>query len=487
MAAHPLLLASLGAALLWGRQAPAPPPSHGGARAFPLPVALPSSRLVNEVRERQEALANVEYLADVIGGRMTGSYRLLKAHDWVEAKMKAYGLASVHREAYDFARPWTRGVEEGRLLSHSATPLRLAQMAWSPATPGPVRGEALLFTGTIDERLALVGSFKGRILVNLGLPRPQGDPAEFRAKMQKLSEAIKAEGPAALLVCSFMSDGKLMMAGSPQGSVRFPRMPSAFISREQGQQLVRLLKRHEKVELEVNLGGQLGPTPVQAYNSVGEIRGSERPDEVVILGAHLDSWDLAGGATDNGTGVAAVLEAMRALQASGLRPKRTIRAVFFSGEEQGLKGSEAYAKQHESELPGVQAVLVHDGGSGRVRGWSLQKREDLLPLVAQALATSNDLGVRELPLEANDDTDHAPFVERGVPAFSAVQDDLDYSEVTHHSQVDTFEHVKTEDLVQGAQALAVNAWELANLEARLPHRAPEAEAPAPAAPSPAKP
>ncbi|HET7041152.1 MAG TPA: M20/M25/M40 family metallo-hydrolase, partial [Gemmatimonadales bacterium] len=189
----------------------------------------------------------------------------------------------------------------------------------------------------------------------------------------------------------------------------------------------------------------------------------------VILGAHLDSWDLGTGATDNGTGVAGVMEALRAIEAAGLEPRRTIRVVLFSGEEQGHFGSKAYVEAHRAELPRVQAVLVFDLGTGKVRGFALQGREDSRRLMAAAIAPLNDLGVVELPLERSHDSDHASFTDAGVPAFFAVQDTLDYFRVTHHSQFDTFDRVDPAQLVQAATAMAVTAWELATMPARLPH------------------
>jgi hypothetical protein len=466
------LSAALLGLTLWG-QAPPPLPTHSGARAAALPATLPSSVLINEIKARQQAVANVEYLSDFIGGRLTGSDQLVKAHDWAEAKMRSYGLSVLPREAYDFGKPWTRGPARARLLTHNRVPLAVEQMAWTPATPGLIRGEVLSMGGDIDQMVALIGQFKGKILLLAGRPeRPKGDPAEFQAKYQRVQAALKEEGIGALLLSFGGKEGLFSMTGSPEPSRRFPHAPAAFLTPESMKLLTRLLKRKEKVELELELGGVTGASPVQAFNSLAELRGTEKPEEIVLLGAHLDSWDLASGATDNGTGVAAVMEALRAIKASGLQPRRTIRVALFSGEEQGLYGAEAYVKAHGPELPRHQAVLIHDGGSGRVRGWSLQGREDLLPFMAQALATQNDLGIRELPLESNNDTDHAPFLPFGVPAFSAVQDDEGYMQVTHHTQVDTFDHVNQEGLLQGAQALAITAWELATMPERLPHRAP---------------
>jgi Zn-dependent M28 family amino/carboxypeptidase len=202
---------------------------------------------------------------------------------------------------------------------------------------------------------------------------------------------------------------------------------------------------------------------------VGELRGTEKPDEVVIIGGHLDSWDLGTGATDNATGSAVCLEVLRALQATGLKPKRTLRVVLWSGEEQGLLGSRAYVETHKAELDAIQAVLVHDMGTGMVRGFDLQARENCRGLMALAIAPLNELGVKELPLRIMNGTDHASFDRAGVPAFAAIQESLDYLTGTHHSQIDYPDHLQPDELIQGAQAIAVTAWELLNMDARLPH------------------
>ncbi|MBL0314150.1 MAG: M20/M25/M40 family metallo-hydrolase [Holophagaceae bacterium] len=336
-----------------------------------------------------------------------------------------------------------------------------------------MRGEAVLLGGkTIEDMMDVIGHMKGKILVMGAFPKPAGDRKAYRENMRKLFGAIQTEGIAAFLVASEKENGFMNMTGSPiAGRFRFfPDAPTAFLNKEHATMLKRMLEKHGKVDLELNLGGTLSEKPVQAFNSIGEIRGSEKPDEVVILGAHLDSWDLGTGATDNGTGSVASLEALRAIQASGVKPKRTIRVVLFSGEEQGIFGSKAYVKAHAGELKAIQAVLIDDLGTGKLRGFAMEGREDLRPFMAEAIAPLNEMGVRELPLESSEDSDHAPFVEAGVPAFFGIQDNEDYFTATHHSQADTFEHVKPEALVEGATAMAVTALGLADMAPRLPHK-----------------
>ena len=226
------------------------------------------------------------------------------------------------------------------------------------------------------------------------------------------------------------------------------------------------------VEVELNIGGKLSGKPVDVYNTVAEIRGSEKPDEVVIVGGHLDSWDLGTGATDNGTGAMAVLAAARALQKLGVQPKRTIRFVMFSGEEQGLNGSRAYVKAHAAELPKISAVLVDDSGTGKVLTVGMMGNyaaRETMDHVLYPLAAAPSVGLAEPSLRTEGGSDHVPFDEAGVPGFYCVQDNADYDK-THHSQADTLDRVRWDDLTEGAQVLAVFAYNVAQLPDLLPRK-----------------
>jgi hypothetical protein len=293
--------------------------------------------------------------------------------------------------------------------------------------------------------------------------------ATYQAEQVAMTQWLLDEGVLATLQMSGRKNGLSFANGGAGRDPKRLTIPAAVVPQEPYKMLLRLVARKEPVRLQLSLGGTLSTKPVQAYNVVGDLPGTDKPGEVVIIGAHLDSWDLGTGATDNATGSAVCLEVLRALQAAGLKPKRTLRVVLFSGEEQGLLGSRAYVEAHKAELDAIQAVLVHDMGTGMVRGFDLQNRENSRALMAQAIAPLNDLGVRELSLRVMNSTDHAPFDRAGVPAFAAIQDAVDYFEGTHHSQMDYPDHLQPDQLIQGAQAIAVTAWELLNLEGRLPH------------------
>ena len=471
---------------------PAPPPS-------PVPVlaAYPDTdagKLLKELKERSEVVGRVEQLCDTIGPRLTGSESLRRAQAWAMAEMRRLGAVNVHEEAYDFGLAWTRGLDTARLLTHSGIRFRVDQSAWTKATPGPVQGELMLLDArNLEELKAYRGQLRGKILLRSNpadkrppLPRRGGDMGAFMAEQNAMTQFLLDEGALASLQMSGRKNGLGFTSGGAGRDPKRLTLPSATVPQEPYKMLLRLVARKEPVRLELSLGGTFSAKPVQAHNVVGEIPGTDKAGEVVILGGHLDSWDLGTGATDNATGAAVCLEALRALQATGLRPRRTIRVVLWSGEEQGLLGSRAYVEAHKAELDAIQAVIVHDMGTGMVRGFDLQARENCRGLMAQAIAPLNDLGVRELTLQVMNGTDHASFDRAGVPAFAAIQDAVDYFEGTHHSQMDYPDHVQPDQLVQGAQAMAVTAWGLANLEARLPHgvvpRAPRSEAPAPVGP-----
>ena len=478
---HPaLLLLTLATGL--GAQYPGrnatPPPS-------PVPVLsnypdTTAGKLMKEVKEHAGVVARVEYLSDQIGPRLTGSESLRQAQHWAMAEMKRLGADKVHEEGYEFGRAWTRGVDAAHLLTHNGLRFRVDQVAWSPGTPGTIQGELLMVDArNLEELQAYKGKLKGRILLRSNPfdkrpPQPRrsgGDLVSYLAEQAAMTQFFVDEGALATLSMSGMKNGLGTTGGGAGRDPKRPALPAAYVPQEPYKMLLRQVAGRDPVRLELSLGGTFSTKPVTAFNVVGEIPGTDKPNEVVLLGAHLDSWDLGTGATDNATGVSVCLEVLRAFQATGLKPKRTLRVVLFSGEEQGLLGSRAYVEAHKAELDSIQAVLIHDLGTGMVKGFDLQNRENTRGLMALAIAPLHDLGVRELPLNTMNGTDHAPFDRAGVPAFAARQEAVDYFECTHHTQVDFPDHVQPDQLIQGAQAMAVTAWELLNMESRLPHGA----------------
>ncbi len=303
---------------------------------------------------------------------------------------------------------------------------------------------------------------------------PKSDkPFDFAAYLKLRTAELNffaEEKAAAVLFGSEKWYGLLNMSANGR-NYQPAAVPTAYIARENYAQLWRLLDAGP-VQAEVDIKGSFSGKPAEVYNTVAEIPGGEKADEVVIIGAHLDSWDLGTGATDNGTGSTAVLEAARALKKMGVKPKRTIRFVLFTGEEQGLNGSKAYVKKHAEELPKISAVLVHDSGTGKVLTVGLMgnyEARETMDRVLYPLARAKEIGLAEPTLRKEDGSDHVPFDDAGVPGFYCVQEPADYDK-THHSQADTLDRVRWDDLTEGAQVLAVFAYNVAELPELLPRK-----------------
>ena len=440
--------------------------------------------ILEEIDKRSELMANIEYLCDMIGPRLTGSPGLKKANDWTRDKFQAYGLANAHLEPWTIERAWTRGEAKGRVVVPVEQRILLESAGWSPATKGPVRGPVVhVKAQSADELSAYKGKLKGAwvVLAEVSVqPSPkqaaQSPEREMRRRIRDymrmrefrkdLKKFLVAEGVAGMLVDSSKEHGLINMTGATANFTQ-AEVPEAFLTTESYGLIWRLLKRGP-VEIEIDLKNTFSDGPVEVYNTVAEIPGAEKPDEVVIIGGHIDSWDLGTGATDNGTGIMAVLEAARALKAVGVKPKRTIRFVLFSGEEQGLHGSRAYVKAHEKEMDKVSGVLIHDTGTGRVKSIGLQGRYDLREVMDKVVEPFKEaVELEELSMRTMMGTDHQSFLPKGVPAFAVIQDMAEYRK-THHTESDTFDKVYPDEINQGAKVLAAWAYNVAMLPDVLP-------------------
>jgi carboxypeptidase Q len=456
-------------------------------------------KIISEVRDHNEIMSNLEYLSDMIGARLTGSENLKRANNWTRQKFADYGAANPHLESWTIAHTWGRDAARGSITSPAVHPLTIASYAWAPSTNGAVRGPVVYVKAqSLDDLVQYKGKLKGAIVISAepALLPPAGQPAPnpmtipygdsivlvaphrpgaqmmpgpgYREFIRARAEFFKNEGVLATLTDSGKPDGLLNMTGLGGRNYDIAPIPAAFVSSESYGLLWRLLQRGP-VEVELDLKNSIGDKPVAVYNTVAEIRGSEKPDETVLLGAHLDSWDLGTGTTDNGTGTTIVMEAARALQKSGLRPKRSIRFVLFSGEEQGLNGSRAFVAAHKEELPKFSAALIHDIGTGRVISISLMRNYQDREIMDKVVAPLHSVGLLELSERWMTGSDHASFEEAGVPGFFCVQDPAQYFE-THHSQADTFDQAHETDLVEGAQVMAVWAYNVAQLPDLLPRK-----------------
>jgi len=519
-----LLLATLAAGVAFADNAPkiepAPPPRIEGSKSAPSPGVENDLKILAEVKGKAELHKNLQHLCDVIGPRVTGSANLEKANRWAAEKMKEYGLTNVKLEPWEIPVAWERGDVHFKMVEPNVgKSLTAASRAWTPGTKGKVTGEVVyLEAKTKDDLAKYKGKLKNAIVLR-GAPadvKPIGDltylapPApkepkkdepkkdepkkeapkteqpvpgpkpqsfqEIQAYRAALAEFVKTEGAAAILVDSAKPHGLLVMTGSwPEGDrgTATDPMPTLFVAHEHYAMLHRLAtaKDGPKPFAELEVTNKFIPGPITVYNTVGEIRGSEKPDEFVIVGAHLDSWDLGTGATDNGTGSCVVLEIARTLGAlakAGIRPKRTIRFVLFTGEEQGLFGSKQYVKRHKEEMAKTSMALVHDTGTGKVQGILLQGRDAVKAILDPELESLKAVeGWKGLSVRGMGGTDHLSFEKEGVPGFACDQE-IDEYRLTHHTQTDTFDHVKVPNLVQGAQVMAVTAFRVANLPELLP-------------------
>jgi len=458
--------------------------------------ATADTKILSEIREHSEVMQNLEYLSDNIGPRLTGSPQLKQANDWTRDMFQKYGMANAHLEPWTISHGWTRGTARANIVSPGPHPLTIASAGWSPSTPGAVRGPVVYFDAKKKEDFEKFrGKLKGAIVIyqepqslsppRRNVPSPALRPMQappptygqppaplpFAAEEEAANARIKflkEEGVAAILRDSNKPHGLLNMTDISKEPFDIGEIPTAFVTGE-GYRMIWRMMKHATVEVEVEMKNSFSDKPLEVYNTVAEIRGSERPDEVVILGAHLDSWDLGTGSTDDGTGSMAVLEAARALAKLDLKPKRTIRFVLFTGEEEGLVGSVKYAEAHKNDLEKISAVLVHDTGTGRVLKLGLHDNYQDRELVDQVLAPLHELKLLEPSTARSFGQDHASFDDVGVPGFFCIQDGAEYSQ-THHSQSDTFDKVWKDDLNQGAQLLAAWAYNTAGLPGMLPRR-----------------
>jgi hypothetical protein len=461
-------------------------PASGALILFLVPLALHADTVetairveLKEMRPLMEALTEI---TDETGPRLTGSDALIRAHRFAQARFREQGL-KVSAEPFALPRTWHRGPAWAEVLSPIAQMLQVAQVGWTPATPGTVDARLQLFAPHGPQDLeALRGKLRHAVVLwgepardleplMMALPlrlQPKPPPEDKSRESWRKDQVdfLKREEAAAILVDSGKPDGLFNMDLQP-GGLEGRGLPGAYLIHEQFLLLRRLASQGLVIRL--RLEGDFGP-PATCVNTVADLRGRELSDELVVLGAHLDSWDLGTGATDNGAGAAAVMEAARLLARSGAQPQRTIRFVLFSGEEQGLLGSQAYVEAHRAELDRHSAVFVMDTGAGAIDAVALQGRREVEPLMQRVVAPLRELGVVDTDLRLEGDTDHVPFDAAGVPAFCVEQVQHDYSR-NHHSQADTLEKVKPSELEQAAVVLALLAYRVAQLPDRLPRPA----------------
>jgi carboxypeptidase Q len=398
-------------------------------------------------------------LTSTFGPRLAGSSAYEGAAEWAAGQFRTAGLKDVALEPFVIQRGWQRVSARARLVSPAGQPLHVQSLGWMPSTP-EVEAEVALVADLAPEKIASQASLKGRIALVGGMG--PGDAFERATRQHRLDERLRAAGAIAMLSIE-EEQGNALSARLPEFRTDIGVLPAAQIPRDEAQTIRRLLDRGP-VRVAIDIRNRITPGPVTVHNVIAEIRGRERPDEWVIVGAHLDSWDFATGAQDNGTGVAQVLEAARAIAALGRPPRRSIRFALWGAEELGLVGSAAYVRAHAAEMERCTASLNTDGGTGRVLGWTAPGRADLSSAMRPlASAMLTDLGSTALDesLQYAFQSDVGPFILAGVPSLDLNPDDAEYQEV-HHKTTDTIERVNGRNLAISAATVAVTAYAIAD-------------------------
>ena len=540
----------------------------------------PIQRIRDEALNRSQVMQTISHLTNVIGPRLTGSPSMLRANEWTRDKLTAWGLSNAKLEPWGaFGRGWVLKRFSAEAVEPQPFPLNAYPKAWSPATQGAVAGEVVYVDAKDEQALQKYkGQLRGKIVLNGAVrdpaahfepegtrrtekdlldlanapdpanapPRQRGGPeARAAARFSSVRLNFYQEEGVALVVDPSRGDGgNIFVQGAtvPQPLPTDPREQQAVLDRAPGaprqvrawekaapkfapqvvlsiehyNRLARMTQAGERVRASFQIDAQFLDADPTAYNTIAEIPGTDLKDEVVMLGAHLDSWHGATGATDNASGVAVAMEAVRIIKALGLQPRRTIRVALWSGEEQGLLGSRAYVEQHFGKLetpqsaaqpatpdeavgqPAAQptpaprgrlltkpeyekfsAYYNLDNGTGRIRGVYMQGNEGVRSHFRRWLAPFADLGAQTLTLSNTGSTDHVPFDTIGLPGFQFIQDAVEYSTRTHHSTQDTYERIQADDMKQASAVMAAFAYQTAMLDERLPRKprpgAPERE------------
>ncbi|HSC44723.1 MAG TPA: M20/M25/M40 family metallo-hydrolase [Candidatus Acidoferrum sp.] len=424
------------------------------AAAKLLPIILGDSPMIENLRR----------LTDEIGGRVTGTAQMAKAVQWGIAGFRAAGV-DVHTEKYSLPVTWKEGATRLTVIAPEARrnmPLRIVSEAWTPAISGNGIEATVVDIGSGTEaEISAAGNLKGSVLlVHTEIGSAWADLFnEYMRPPAIIARAVK-EGAAAILWTG-ARERLLLYRHTNSLDGEIDKIPQAVVAREDALALARLAAANPgKVRVRLALPNEIGGA-VEQENVVGEIRGYEKPDEVVILGAHLDSWELGTGALDNGCNAALVIEAARAIKAMGVLPKRTLRFVLFSGEEQGTIGSHQYVKAHTAELDKIRGVIVFDDGSGRTTGFSLGGRSDTDAPLREILAPLAAWNLNEHTPDASFGTDNFDFMLEGVPTFVANQEISNYL-VNYHAASDTFDKVDQRELKMNTVIAALAAWGIAD-------------------------
>jgi hypothetical protein len=503
------------------------------------------SRIRYEGFRNSKVMEIASGLMDGIGQRLTGSPNAKRANEWTRDQLTSFGLSNAHLESWGpFGRGWSNEVVNVRMVSPDSAPIIAYAKAWTPGTSGPVKAKCIRvkiedpkdfdkYRGKLTGMIALFGPdpevkvvdkplferLSDKDLAELGQYQLPNEKTQFRyaqylKRMQFQKEVAKflADEKVVAIVDhgygNFGGGTVFVQSGGSWKTGETVTLPAVTIALEQWDRAARLLEQKKDVELEVNVANTFYDNDPMQYNTVAEIPGTDKKDEVVMLGAHLDSWHSGTGATDNGAGSVVMMEAVRILKALDLKPRRTIRIALWTGEEQGLLGSQNYVQQHFGARPAMDtpemkgmptllrreagAVTVKpeqaklaayfnvDNGSGKIRGVYLQENEAVAPIFEAWMQPFRDLGMTTLTMRNTGGTDHLSFDAVGIPGFQFVQDPLDYETRTHHSNMDVYDRLQADDLRQAAVIVASFVYEAAMRDQMLPRKPIEKPLPPPA-------
>lgn len=439
-----------------------------GLMVCPAFAASPDSRadlLIQEAMKPSPIGQNLERLTDGIGGRVPGTPAMDRAIDWGAEGLKAAGADSVRTEKFSIQNSWAEGATEMRVVEPESFPVRAVSIAWAAALPPRHHVPVIDIGAGTAEDFARVGNLEGKILlVPQGELKTWGDlDAEYDKAREVISRAMRAKVMAIAFQSTRPYDLLYRHTHTEHGEIE--KVPMLIVSREDGGRMSRLIAAGQALYADLSIPNKIGG-PIESANVIGELKGNEKPDEVVILGAHLDSWDLGTGALDNGCGVALVIDVLRTIKASGLRPRRTIRFILFSGEEEGLLGSRAYVADHRDEMDNIDAMIAYDDGNGRMTGFSLGGRKDIAEEVKKLIAPLKGYDATALTFDASADTDHFDFLLEGVPTLYANQVEANYI-INYHAMSDTFDKVNLAELKKLVGEAAVTTFAIADAPERL--------------------
>lgn len=426
-----------------------------------------ADRLIQEALKPSPLESNLRRLTDEVGGRVPGTPAMQRAVDWGVAAFKDAGADSVHTEEFTIPNSWAEGATSMTAATYMGTPfgVRAVSIAWAPALAA-VKHVPIMDVGEGSESdFARVGDVSGKLLlVHTKVLASWADLfGEYEQAPAVIALAVKGKAKAIAFMATRENDILYRHTNSVAGEI--DQLPMVIVAREDGQRIARLLASANPVWADLAIPNRVGG-PIKSWNVVAEIRGREKPDEFVILGAHLDSWELGTGALDNGCNAALVIDALRAIRASGLKPLRTIRFVLFSGEEEGLIGSRMYAVAHRNELDKAAGVVIFDSGTGKTTGFSTGGRTDVATSALPMVAPLEQFGAAKLIPTAESGTDHFDFMLEGVPTFVAEQDEANYL-VNYHATSDTYDKVDFPQLKKHVAEAAVLSFALANAPDRV--------------------